>query len=395
MRNELADRQKAIQLHLAGESVESICRLVRRSRAWFHKWWQRYLTAGPEGLYDLTRANHQVFRRTPPHVERTILSIRRRLAARATPETRYSLVGAAAIRDELQQLGYRPVPSLRTIERIVQRAGLTCPPLRLARRVAQTPYPGPQAHDSNQVHQVDMVGPRYLKGDRTRYYFWLAKDRFDQAIYVELSTNRRMDTVLAFLVRAWQALGLPAQVQFDNAREFCGWGRRARWLSRVIRLCLRLGVEPVFIPEGKPQRNGSIENFNGWFQPLLLGRRLRRAADRRRELRRLMTATNEQHVHPQLGYRTPARYRRGKRLRKLPARFVVDGHDRSLAAGKVTFIRLVSAHGTIPILGESFKVGKRFKFQYVKATLDTQRQGMTIYHNGRVLSRFAWKLGKK
>ena len=37
------------------------------------------MEGGPEGLYDLTRANHQVAQRIPPELERTILSIRRRL----------------------------------------------------------------------------------------------------------------------------------------------------------------------------------------------------------------------------------------------------------------------------------------------------------------------------
>jgi hypothetical protein len=45
-----------------------------------------------------------------------------------------------------------------------------------------------------------------------------------------------MGLVLDFLMRAWQHLGLPEQVQFDNAREFCGFGHTARFLSRVIRL---------------------------------------------------------------------------------------------------------------------------------------------------------------
>jgi len=35
----------------------------------------------------------------------------------------------------------------------------------------------------------------------------------------------------------------------------------------VIRLCLYLGIEPVFIPPAQPRYNGSVENFNGWFQP--------------------------------------------------------------------------------------------------------------------------------
>jgi hypothetical protein len=94
MGNELSDRQAAIRMRLAGESITNICRTLKRSKPWFHKWWKRYLALGPEGLYDLTRANQRVVNRTPPHIERAVVSIRRRLAARATPQTRYSRVGA-------------------------------------------------------------------------------------------------------------------------------------------------------------------------------------------------------------------------------------------------------------------------------------------------------------
>lgn len=132
MHHELIVRQIAIRLRLSGESIGSICRTLKRSEAWFHKWWHRYLEAGPEGLYDLSRGNHQVVNRTLPHIERAVISIRRRLAARATPQTRYSQIGAAQIRAELEALGYSPLPCLRTIEHILMRAGLSCPHLRLA-----------------------------------------------------------------------------------------------------------------------------------------------------------------------------------------------------------------------------------------------------------------------
>ena len=395
MRDELSDRQAAIRRHLAGESVESICQSLHRSEAWFHKWWRLYLDNGPEGLYELTHANHQVVNRTPPHLERAIISIRRRLAARATAPTRYSLVGAATIRAELKALGYLPLPALRTIEGVIARAGLTCPPLRLARRLARSEYPAVPARDSNELHQVDVVGPRHLQGDATDYYFLVCRDVFDGADYLELATNREMSTVIGFLVHAWQRLGLPERAQFDNGREFCGFGQAARWLSRVIRFGLRLGVEPVFIPKSQPQRNGAIEHFNGWFQPLLLGRRLRGPADVRRELRHLMQATNEQHVRPQLGYKTTAQYRRGKRLHKLPAKFSLDMDHLPIVAGKVTFIRLVSAQGKIDVLEQEFTVGKRLKFQYVKATIDTQRQSLKVYHKGRLIKHFAYQLHKE
>jgi putative transposase len=392
MNDELSERQAAIRRRLAGETIEAICQSMHHSEAWFHKWWRRYLDQGPDGVYDLTRANEQVVNRTPPHIERAIITIRRRLAARSTPQTRYSLVGAATIRNELKSLGYTSLPTLRTIERIIARAGQTCPPLRLARRVAQSEYPTPPARDSNELHQVDLVGPRHLFGRHTDFYFLICRDVFDGAVYAELATDREMSTVIQFLIHAWPTLGLPARVQCDNGREFCGFGRAARWLSRFIRFGLRVGVEVVFIPKGRPQRNGAIEHFNGWFQPLLLGRVWHRPGDWRRELRRLVDANNTQQVRAHLGNRTTVQYRRGKRLRKLPARFTLDLAHLPLAAGKVIFIRWVSVEGQIDILEQAFHVGKRLKFQYVQATLDTQRQTLKIYHKGHLIKTFTYKL---
>ena len=395
MKDELSIRQIAIRLRLAGESVDSICTTLKRSKPWLHKWWQRYLAMGPEGLYDITRANHQVARRMPPDIERAVLSVRRRLEARATPQTRYNQIGAGKIREELRILGLNPLPHVRTISRILERAGQTNPSLRLAKPLAKTDYPDPHAQDSNEVHQVDLVGTRYLKGDSTRYYFLICKDAFDQAVYLELAEDRSMDSVLAFLIRAWQHLGLPKVAQFDNGREFCGFGMAASHLSRVIRLCLRLEVEATFIPKGKPQRNGSVENFNGWFQPVLLKRTYCRPADLRRQLRQLMTTVNQEHVHPQLGYKTPAQYRRSKRLRMLPANFNLEEGRIPISVGLVSFIRLVSAEGTINILEQPFKIGKRLKFQYVKATLYTRNQTLKVYHNGSIVKLFDYELPRK
>jgi hypothetical protein len=60
----------------------------------------------------------------------------------------------------------------------------------------------------------------------------------------------------------------------------------------------------------------------------------------------------------------------------------------------VTFIRLVSAAGAIDVLEQDFQVGKRLKFQWVKATLDTQLQKLKVYHNGHLVKSFAYPLRK-
>jgi hypothetical protein len=245
------------------------------------------------------------------------------------------------------------------------------------------------------VHQVDLVGPRYLRGRKTKYYFFLCKDAFDQAVYAEFHPGQTLEQVLPFLLRAWQHLGLPQQAQFDNGRQFYAPGRYARSLNRVLRLTLRLGVQPVFIPEGQPQRNGSVENFNGWFQPLLLRRDFPNVAAVRRELRRLVLATNQQHVHQRLGFKTPLQFRRSKRLRRLPANFAIDLDHLPVTVGKIIFIRWVAVTGYIDVLGEAVKVGRRYRYRYVKAILETHPQRLKVYCNGRSIKQYPFKLRVK
>jgi transposase InsO family protein len=394
MNNELADRQQAIKLRLAGQAVVEICRILGRSPDWFHDWWRRYRALGPNGLFDLTRANAQP-RRIPPEVERSILNIRRRLTSQVHPGTRYSLIGAGSILAELQVLHIRPLPSLRTIERVLERNGITTPRVRLAPYLSRATYPKPQANTSNQLHEVDGVGPIYLKGNRQRYYIFVCKDVYDGAVCLRIYRSRKMEVILDFLGECWKSLGLPEQVQFDNAREVVGWGPAAKYLSRVLRLGLRFGVEPLLIPPGRPQRNGSVENFNGWFQPRLFQRHYSQLGALKRELQRLEQTVNTQHVQPRLNGLTPVQHRRRTKLRKLPLNYLIPHDPLPVAAGRITFFRQVTKHGNVHLLSQTFFVGKRLKGEYVRAVLDTQRAHLTVYRQGRIFKRFPYAFLKK
>jgi hypothetical protein len=394
MPNELSDRQQAIKLRLASQAVEDICQLLGRSRDWFHTWWRRYRAHGPNGLLELTRANVQP-RRLAPDLERTILSIRQRLASQLHPGTRYSLIGASAILAELQALQIRPQPGLRTIERVLERNGVTLPRVHLAPFLSPTTYPTPQADESNQLHQVDGVGPIYLKGHRQRYYILVGKDAFDGAVCLRIYRSRKMEVLLDFLGECWKTLGLPAQVQFDNAREIVGWGPAARYLSRVLRLCLRFEVEPILIPPARPQRQGRVEHFNGWFQPRLFQRHYAHLSALKRELQRLEATVNAQHVQRRLAGLTPDQHRRRLKLRKLPPSYVVPTEPLPVAAGRISFIRQVSPNGNVHLLSQTFKVGKRLKGEYVKVVLNTRRAHLTVYRQGRICKRWPYPYLKK
>jgi hypothetical protein len=68
------------------------------------------------------------------------------------------------------------------------------------------------------------------------------------------------------LTEHWRAVGLPGYAQFDNDPIFHGTHRYPDALGRVIRLCLSLGVVPVFVPPRETGFQAMIESGNGWWQ---------------------------------------------------------------------------------------------------------------------------------
>ena len=58
----------------------------------------------------------------------------------------------------------------------------------------------------------------------------------------------------------------------------------------------------------------------------------------------------------------------------------------------MSFIRRVSTSGTVSILSQSFRVGKRHRGLYLRLVIDTGRGQLTAYLNGRVLKRWPYQL---
>lgn len=392
MHNEFDLRRRAIRLYLEGHSVSFITRTLRRSREWFYKWLDRYHDEGIDGLRDRSRAPLHSPEQWSDDVRHAIVRIRDGLANRSGPRARYRLAGAPTIQLELVGLGYDPPPSLRTIERVLHDEHRTNPPFRFQPPCVVTEYPGPLATRSNQVHECDLVGPRYLHGDSTRYYFLVYKDAYDQAVYMEFQPEPGLDMVLSFLVRAWQRLGLPRYLQVDNGLLFAGSGRWPASLNRFLRLALLVGVETVFIPEGEPIWNGSVENYNGWFQERLLAIPLRSPAHVRREMNVMLEVCFTEHLHSHLDFQTTAQVRQSLQPRLLPANF--DQHQQPLpvSKGKVTFIRRVRASGRITILNVKVRVGKKHHGHYVQATLFTQTQMLHVYYHGKLIKRIKYPI---
>ena len=107
---------------------------------------------------------------------------------------------------------------------------------------------------------------------------------------------------------------------------------------------------------------------------------------------RLPEAVNPPHVHPRLGGPTPAQHRRGLPLQKLPARFVVPAERLPLAGGRGTFLRKGGVAGTVRVLSQTLRVGKRHRGRYRRRGGDTGRGRRTAYLKGRVRKRWPSQL---
>ena len=110
-------RRQALERYIAGDKIDDICRQMSCSKSWLYKWKDRYRQDDPTWAQTRSRRPQTQAVRTPEEIELAIIRLRQALAQTGDP------AGAKAIQKALRQQGLEPVPSPRTIDRILQRHG--------------------------------------------------------------------------------------------------------------------------------------------------------------------------------------------------------------------------------------------------------------------------------
>ena len=109
-------RQRAIDRDLAGDPLEDIWQEVACSKSWLSKWRERYLATAPSWSAELSRRPRTTPTNTPQRIAQVVVALRQTLAQHGKD------CGAAAIQQALAQQGIEPVPSQRTIYRLLHRS---------------------------------------------------------------------------------------------------------------------------------------------------------------------------------------------------------------------------------------------------------------------------------
>ena len=374
-------RHEAIDRYIRGEKASQICRVLNRSGRWFYQTLKRYRQEGRAGLQSRSRAPHRVHNRTSAEIEAAIVRVRQTIAAGQDPELRYANLGADTIAFELKRAKLTP-PHRATINRVLQRHGLVEPrPRQKEPFKLPEDYPWPQVEQANALHCLDFVWRTFSGGGG--FYGYHLLDWARRWPFLRVESNKSVQLVSQFLRNCWLEIGLPTALQLDNDLVWNGGGRGQRVLSTIVRLCLSLGVEVIFIPPYTPQANPLIESFNDlWDSNFWHRTKFANLQHVQTELPLFEHYCRCRRPLSELDQRTADQVAPAFQPLLLPADFILDlSQPLPLTAGYVHFIRFVSAEGFFSVLNERWPLDKqRWAGRVIRATIDTAAEQLLVYH---------------
>ncbi len=349
----------------AGASLRQTARRFGVSLSTLQQWVQR---AGGQRLdrvdwSDRTPGPRCSSQRTTAATEDLIVALRRQL--RQTSDL--GDYGAAAIHRELLARGFADPPVIRTIHRILQRRGLLDGQRRQRRQAPPAGWYLPEvAARREELDSFDMIEGLALEGGIEVQVLTAVSLHGGLAGAWPMAAVTAKTTVET-LRGHWQQVGLPGYAQFDNDTRFQGPRMYPDSLGRVIRLCLHLGVVPVFAPPLELGFQAAIESFNGRWQSKVWAR-FRHAS------RQALAEQSARYI---------AAYRRrvAARTAEAPVRLPIPESWRldwqAPLRGRVIFVRRTDATGAVAVLGHTFAVDDQWVHRLVRAevNLDSDRIG--------------------
>jgi putative transposase len=380
-------RALAVQRYLAGESPQSICASLGKTKPWLYKWVSRQTPDDPAWFEDQSRRPLSSPYRTLAEIGKIVEMVRLNLYNKGL------FCGNQAIQWEMSDMEVQPIPSLSTIGRILRRRELT------HRRTGRyTPkgkkYPELPALSPNQTHQVDMVGPCYLTGP-IRFYSLHAIDTAINRCGIEPMPSRAAQSVLDAVYAVWLRMGIPENLQVDNEMAFFGSPAHPRGMGPLIRLCLHYGVNLWFIPPSEPWWNGVVEKFNDHYQQKFLAKvPMSSMTQLGQESLAFEHRHNSTYRYSKIKGKTPlkALARSGRKLvfpdREKAPQYPLEKPEE----GCYHLVRFIRSNRKLNIFGELFTAPLETQYEYVVATIDVKEQKLKLFLDKIQVEEYKYRL---
>lgn len=313
---------------------------------------------------DHSHAPHQA-RRTDPSLEDWVVKARGDLA-----HGDLGAIGAEAIRQALRDQGVVNVPSVRTINRILARRGA----LDGRKRTRRPPPPRgwylPRvAKAVAELDSFDIVEGLVIKGGPQVEV--LNGVSLHGGLVVSWPTVSPVTAAMTVqsLVTHWRAVGLPGYAQFDNDMTFQGTHRYPDALGRVVRLCLSLGVVPVFVPPRETGFQAMIESYNGWWQAKVWSRFQHANLED-------VQGHSQKYVEALLKQRA-ARLEAAPDRRAFPAGWKLNLKKRP--RGRLVFLRRSNSTNEVSLLGRNWPLGQVWPNRLVRCEVDLDEDKIRFF----------------
>ncbi len=349
-----------------GRSMRQVARDWRVSLSTVQLWAQRAHGCPLDQVSWADRSSRpRHTRRTPWAIEDLVLRVRQELKDTSD----LGEFGTAAIHAELLARGQPSVPSVRTLGRVLERRGV----LDARRRVRRPPPPRgwylpAVARGEAELDSADIIEGLTLRGGlQVEVLTVISLHGGLAASWPTLPL--RASTVVEALLEHWRAVGLPTYAQFDNDAIFQGPHHRRDSIGRVTRVCLSLGVVPVFAPPREPGFQAAIEGFNGRWQAKVWTRFYHEslAALQQRSARYLSA----------LRRRAAARIESAPERHPLPARWQLD--LQAPPRGMLIYLRRTTERGGVSLLGRTFEVDPLWSSRLVRCEVDLDAHRIRCY----------------
>ena len=385
--NEYEQRQEAINRYLMGEKILKIAHSFNKSRKWVHHWINRFRQKkdDPYWYKDESKAPKNIAVKTGAEMEQQILIIRKELM-----NEKMAQIGAISIQYECERRGIKPIPDVWTINRLIAKHGLN---KQVSVHKIPKDYPELFCH----THQMDLVGPRYIKGDG-KFYSVNIIDTTTHSCYVKAVRTKSSDGIVAAIAAFWKTHGMPDALQMDNELAFRGSNRYPRSFGKVVRFALSQGVPIVFIPVAEPWRNGIIEKFNHTYQQRFLKaytfENLEKLSGQEQAF---INFHNGKHRYSSQGHKTPDEAN-ALQLKPILYKGVIHlpslkkDYKIPLTQGCVYYIRFIRSDLKLYLPNEVFIVKDTLKHSYIVAEINIQNHSLIIRQNYGIIEVFPYDI---
>jgi putative transposase len=361
-----------------GACMAELCRRYGVSRQNGYKWLRRYREDGLEGLQDRSRRPLGSSVQVSGEMVLQVLELRQKRGW-----------GPKALHEMLRRRLRRgqPVPSVRTIARIIARGGYVKKRQRLVVPAGRaTAAPRPNVETINDLWTVDFKGwwraqngercePLTVRDAHSRYVLAMA-----------LLESTATASVRPVFERLFEKHGIPRAILSDNGSPFACTTAPGS-LTELSTWWVSLGIEVIHSRPGCPQDNGAHERFHLDLLPLQNAPAMTRQAQQalcdewRREF-------NHVRPHQALAMKTPAQVYRpaSKRATAKLARY-------DYPSGAV--MRRVLANGHFWWHGRSFFLSRALRGHSVALVRHPDQAFATILFHHMALGQLDLESGRK